>query len=72
MWRPTIPINFITLHCRSGGPVLVLLKLNFASDAWIIFCSLLGLVVLYPNGDMSAIDAFFFGASASTESGLNR
>ncbi|KAH6675286.1 potassium transporter [Plectosphaerella plurivora] len=54
MWRPPIPINFITLHY-----------------VWIIFCSLLGLVVLYPYGNISAIDAFFFGASASTESGLN-
>jgi hypothetical protein len=40
-------------------------------DVWIIFCSLLGIVVLYPYGNISAIDAFFFGASASTESGLN-
>ncbi|RYO82602.1 hypothetical protein DL766_003116 [Monosporascus sp. MC13-8B] len=54
MWRPPIPINFLTLHY-----------------AWIIFCSLLGIVVLLPYGNVPAIDAYFFGASASTESGLN-
>ncbi|RYP44221.1 hypothetical protein DL768_009285 [Monosporascus sp. mg162] len=54
MWRPPIPINFLTLHYT-----------------WIIFCSLLGIVVFLPYGNVSAIDAYFFGASASTESGLN-
>ncbi|KAH6636449.1 cation transport protein-domain-containing protein [Chaetomium tenue] len=39
--------------------------------AWIIFAGLLALVVLYPYGNISAMDAWFFGASASTESGLN-
>jgi len=39
--------------------------------AWIIFAGLLALVVVYPSGNVSAIDAWFFGASASTESGLN-
>lgn len=32
---------------------------------------LLALPVLYPYGNLKAIDAYFFGASASTESGLN-
>ena len=41
------------------------------SDAWIVFAGLLALVVIYPYGNLSAIDAWFFGASASTESGLN-
>ncbi|RYP17043.1 hypothetical protein DL767_010091 [Monosporascus sp. MG133] len=54
MWRPPIPINFLTLHY-----------------GWIIFCGLLGLVVFLPYGNVPAIDAYFFGASASTESGLN-
>ncbi|KXJ86489.1 cation transport protein-domain-containing protein [Microdochium bolleyi] len=47
--------------------------LNFINVhyAWIIFCGLLGLVVLAPEGNMAAVDAYFFGASASTESGLN-
>jgi hypothetical protein len=40
-------------------------------DAWIITAGLLALVVIYPYGNVSAIDAWFFGASASTESGLN-
>ncbi|OGE52064.1 hypothetical protein PENARI_c011G05589 [Penicillium arizonense] len=39
--------------------------------AWIISLSILSLVIIYPYGNMKAIDAFFFGASASTESGLN-
>jgi hypothetical protein len=41
------------------------------SDAWIITLSVLSLVIVYPYGNMKAIDAFFFGASSSTESGLN-
>lgn len=32
---------------------------------------LLSLAVLYPAGNLEAVDAYFFGASASTESGLN-
>ncbi|KAL2819524.1 cation transport protein-domain-containing protein [Aspergillus granulosus] len=39
--------------------------------AYIIFLGLLGIVVFYPYGNVSAIDSYFFGASASTESGLN-
>ncbi|KAH6849826.1 cation transport protein-domain-containing protein [Chaetomium sp. MPI-CAGE-AT-0009] len=39
--------------------------------AWIIFTGLLALVVIYPYGNVSAMDAWFFGVSASTESGLN-
>ncbi|KAL3292992.1 low-affinity potassium transport protein [Colletotrichum asianum] len=48
-------------------------KLNFISlhYTWILFCSLLSFPVLYPAGNLAAIDAFFFGASGSTESGLN-
>lgn len=32
---------------------------------------LLALVIMYPYGNLEAVDAYFFGASASTESGLN-
>jgi hypothetical protein len=32
---------------------------------------LLALPILYPYGNLEVIDAYFFGASASTESGLN-
>ncbi|KAF5861557.1 low affinity potassium transporter [Aspergillus alliaceus] len=32
---------------------------------------MLGLIVLYPYGNLEAVDAYFFGASASTEPGLN-
>ncbi|KAL2867470.1 potassium ion transporter [Aspergillus lucknowensis] len=39
--------------------------------AYIISMGILGLIVLYPYGNLRAIDAYFFGASASTESGLN-
>ncbi|CAI0645141.1 unnamed protein product [Colletotrichum noveboracense] len=48
-------------------------KLNFISlhYIWFLFCSLLSFPVLYPAGNLAAIDAFFFGASGSTESGLN-
>lgn len=33
--------------------------------------SVLSLAIMYPYGNLKAIDAYFFGASASTESGLN-
>ena len=33
--------------------------------------SLLSLVILMPAGNLAAVDAYFFGASSSTESGLN-
>ncbi|KJZ70104.1 hypothetical protein HIM_10507 [Hirsutella minnesotensis 3608] len=39
--------------------------------AYIILMSVLSLVILYPAGNLKAVDAYFFGASASTESGLN-
>ncbi|KMK55506.1 cation transporter, putative [Aspergillus fumigatus Z5] len=39
--------------------------------AYILTLSILSLIVIYPYGNLRAIDAFFFGASASTESGLN-
>ncbi|GJC82578.1 high-affinity potassium transport protein [Colletotrichum liriopes] len=47
--------------------------LNFISIhyAWVIFCAVFALPVMMPYGNLAAIDAFFFGASASTESGLN-
>ncbi|KAJ5484825.1 Low-affinity potassium transport protein [Penicillium diatomitis] len=38
---------------------------------WIIFMGLLSLAIIYPYGNLAAVDAYFFGASASTESGLN-
>ncbi|KAI9162701.1 Low-affinity potassium transport protein [Paramyrothecium foliicola] len=48
-------------------------KEKFPDDVygWIIFCALLSWIVLYPHGNLKPVDAFFFGASASTESGLN-
>ncbi|KAE8145350.1 cation transporter [Aspergillus avenaceus] len=39
--------------------------------AYIILWGLSGLIILYPCGNLSAVDAYFFGVSASTESGLN-
>jgi hypothetical protein len=41
------------------------------ADAYIITLALLSLAIIYPYGNLRAIDAFFFGASGSTESGLN-
>ncbi|KAH7113649.1 putative cation transporter [Dactylonectria estremocensis] len=47
--------------------------LNFVTlhYAYIIFMGLLSIPILYPYGNLKVIDAYFFGASASTESGLN-
>ncbi|CAI6089133.1 unnamed protein product [Clonostachys chloroleuca] len=49
------------------------LKPNFITlhYGWIITCALMAFPVLYPYGNLEAVDAFFFGASGSTESGLN-
>ncbi|KAJ5652214.1 hypothetical protein N7507_009640 [Penicillium longicatenatum] len=49
-------------------PPIDFLTLHYA---WIITLSILSLVIIYPYGNLRAIDAYFFGASASTESGLN-
>ncbi|KAL4896829.1 cation transport protein-domain-containing protein [Aspergillus ambiguus] len=48
-------------------------QLNFITlhYAYIILLGLLSLPILYPYGNLRAIDAYFFGVSASTESGLN-
>ncbi|KAL2375773.1 hypothetical protein RJ035_008286 [Blastomyces gilchristii] len=47
--------------------------LNFITIhyAYIISLSISSLIVLYPYGNLKAIDAYFFGASGCTESGLN-
>ncbi|KAL3246589.1 hypothetical protein ABHI18_012673 [Aspergillus niger] len=62
------PILLTTITCPANVGVLVKSTGNYA---YISFCGLLGLVILYPYGNLKAVDAFFFGASASTESGLN-
>ncbi|KAL5590804.1 hypothetical protein FOBRF1_014361 [Fusarium oxysporum] len=49
-------------------PPINFLTLHYA---YIILMGLIALPILYPYGNMPAIDAWFFGASASTESGLN-
>ncbi|KAF7173111.1 hypothetical protein CNMCM6106_007254 [Aspergillus hiratsukae] len=49
-------------------PSLDFITLHYA---YIITLSLLSLAIIYPYGNLTAIDAFFFGASGSTESGLN-
>ncbi|KAF2689254.1 potassium transport protein 1 [Lentithecium fluviatile CBS 122367] len=38
---------------------------------YILSFGILALTILYPYGNLAAIDAYFFGVSASTESGLN-
>ncbi|KAK0624020.1 potassium transporter [Immersiella caudata] len=49
-------------------PPINFLTLHYA---WIIGCGILGLIVIYPFGNVPAVDAYFFGVSSSTESGLN-
>jgi Trk-type K+ transport system membrane component len=49
-------------------PSLDFITLHYA---YIITLSVLSLLIVYPYGNLQAVDAFFFGASASTESGLN-
>ncbi|EKD20836.1 uncharacterized protein L3040_000941 [Drepanopeziza brunnea f. sp. 'multigermtubi'] len=38
---------------------------------YIIVLSILGYIIIYPHKNMPSTDAFFFGVSAATESGLN-
>lgn len=45
--------------------------LTLFADSYILFCTIFAFIILYPNGGLRAVDAFFFGASANTESGLN-
>ncbi|KAF7543466.1 hypothetical protein G7Z17_g10708 [Cylindrodendrum hubeiense] len=48
-------------------------SLNFVTlhYAYIIVMGLMSLAILYPYGNLSAVDSYFFGVSSSTESGLN-
>ncbi|KAK5174893.1 uncharacterized protein LTR77_000029 [Saxophila tyrrhenica] len=48
-------------------------RLNFVNlhYAYIILCSLFAFIIIYPYGNLRPIDAFFFGVSGNTESGLN-
>lgn len=39
--------------------------------AYILSFGILALIIVYPYGNLSAIDTYYFGVSASTESGLN-
>ncbi|GFF78286.1 putative cation transporter [Aspergillus udagawae] len=47
--------------------------LNFITlhYAYIVTLGILGIVILYPYGNLSVVDAYLFGVSSSTESGLN-
>ncbi|XHG01482.1 hypothetical protein AWENTII_004863 [Aspergillus wentii] len=49
-------------------PPVTFITLHYA---YIIFLGILGLVILYPYGNLSAADAYFFGVSTSTVTGLN-
>ncbi|KAK5949487.1 hypothetical protein OHC33_009479 [Knufia fluminis] len=49
-------------------PTLDFITLHYL---YIVFLGILCLIILYPNGNLSSTDAYFFGVSGSTESGLN-
>ncbi|GME36548.1 Potassium transporter [Neofusicoccum parvum] len=63
--------------CRTLQGSCVIESLNSACpptgrvDAYILLLGILGLIVIYPYGNVPAVDAYFFGVSATTESGLN-
>ncbi|KAL1642913.1 hypothetical protein SLS58_005155 [Diplodia intermedia] len=40
-------------------------------NAYIVLAGIVGFIVIYPYGNLRAVDAYFFGVSATTESGLN-
>ena len=72
-------LNFILLHCKSFFPhhsivaaiwtelIFILLLL----DTYLILFTLLGSVVIYGAKNMNYIDALFFAAGCSSQSGLN-
>lgn len=72
-WMPKA--NFITLHCKYLALIHIDPDSNdetlVSTDLYIIVTGLSGLLILLPYGNITAIDAYFFGVSASTESGLN-
>ncbi|KAA8613867.1 potassium transport protein 1 [Pyrenophora tritici-repentis] len=39
--------------------------------AYILSFGVLAMAIMYPYGNLSAIDTYYFGVSCSTESGLN-
>lgn len=64
--------RWTSLLCIVGKSSIASLSvLTSFTDAWIITLSVLSLAIIYPYGNLRAVDAYFFGASASTESGLN-
>ncbi|KAJ5478831.1 hypothetical protein N7530_004340 [Penicillium desertorum] len=65
---PLSPVKHSCEICAMWKPPINFLALHYA---WIITLSVLSLVIIYPYGNLKAVDAYFFGASASTESGLN-
>ncbi|OQE14075.1 hypothetical protein PENFLA_c041G01938 [Penicillium flavigenum] len=65
---PLNPVKHSCEFCAMWKPPIDFLALHYA---WIITLSVLSLVIIYPYGNLKAVDAYFFGASASTESGLN-
>lgn len=44
---------------------------NGRLGAYILTVGILAFPVIYPYGNLSAIDTYYFGVSASTSSGLN-
>lgn len=47
------------------------LCLTRLTDVYIVACSVLAFLIIYAGGNVPAVDAFFFGCSGNTESGLN-
>lgn len=63
----------LALSATNPSPDNVIHGLLTGNDSrtWIILLGLLSLAIVYPYGNLKAVDAYFFGASSSTESGLN-
>jgi hypothetical protein len=59
-----------TLRRIVRAPYLVLRLTRFI-DIYIVSCSILAFLIIYAGGNVPAVDAFFFGCSGNTESGLN-
>ncbi|KAK9859682.1 uncharacterized protein MYU51_013899 [Penicillium brevicompactum] len=64
------PVHLSNLNASVGAQGQVNLS-EEVRNPWIITLSVLSLVIIYPYGNLKAVDAYFFGASASAESGLN-
>ncbi|KAF2267453.1 hypothetical protein CC78DRAFT_577164 [Lojkania enalia] len=83
IYPPTCPFLLLTTHVQVANhqgsvdienrsnmwkPPINFITLHYA---YILSFGILAMIIIYPYGNLKAVDAYFFGVSGSTESGLN-